>query len=379
MNERPGPLPGWLIPLSRAAERVYAAEVARRSARFDSGRGVVTLDRPVISVGNLTVGGTGKSPTVAWAVALLLNLGRRPAIAMRGYMPRGGGRGEANGRDRWSDEADAHRRRLPGVPVVARPDRVEGLIDLFASDEGARVDSVVLDDGFQHRRLARQLDLVLIDAAQRPGVFEMGLLPRGWLREPPLALRRAHAVLLTHADRADPGTALELKRLALEINPALTIASARHAWTGIEIDGPGHSAGHLEPVGWLRGRRVLAACGIARPRRFLDALRDAGADLAGSIPRPDHAAYTPAHARRLAAEARRLGAEAIVTTDKDWSKLRHIAAAITQGAELPIARPTLTLSWIDGGPAIEGLIAGALTQPNASDTPATSTTPALGP
>ncbi|HRQ74118.1 MAG TPA: tetraacyldisaccharide 4'-kinase, partial [Phycisphaerales bacterium] len=149
----------------RLAAMVYGAAIARRNRAFDAGRGVVTLDRPVISVGNLSTGGTGKSPTVAWVVRTLREAGRDPCIAMRGY----------RSRDGVSDEAEEYRAAFDDLPVVARPDRLQGLIELFASERGGRVDAVVLDDGFQHRCIARALDLVLIDATRDP--FADAMIP----------------------------------------------------------------------------------------------------------------------------------------------------------------------------------------------------------
>jgi hypothetical protein len=186
----PGPLPAPLRPLAGPLSALYRAGLEHKSGAFDAGHGVITIDRPVISVGNLSVGGTGKTPMTSWIVRTLIDAGHTPAIAMRGYRSKNG----------VSDEADAYARALPGTPVVAQPDRLEGLFRLFADDEGRAVDVVVLDDGFQHRRIARQLDLVLIDATRDP--FRDRLLPAGWLREGPAALVRASGVVLTHADRA---------------------------------------------------------------------------------------------------------------------------------------------------------------------------------
>jgi tetraacyldisaccharide 4'-kinase len=156
MSERTPPLGG---PIGRALSAIYAGIVSRRNRAFDAGRGVVTLDRPVISVGNLSVGGTGKTPLVAHVLEVLGGAGRNPCVAMRGY---------GSGRGRESDEAMLYRDQFLSVRIVAQPDRVEGLLALLASDDGGHVDSVVLDDGFQHRRLARQVDLVLVDATRDP-------------------------------------------------------------------------------------------------------------------------------------------------------------------------------------------------------------------
>ncbi|QKK10112.1 MAG: hypothetical protein HND58_07150 [Planctomycetota bacterium] len=163
--------------------RVYAAAATHRNRRFDNGHRVVTLDRPVISVGNLSLGGTGKTPMVQRIVAHLRDHGHDPAIAMRGYASKHAG---------LSDEAELYKSTFDDLPIVAQPRRLEGLFQLFATERGRRVDCVVLDDGFQHRFIARQLNLVLIDAAHDP--FAARVVPAGRLREPAAGLARA-----THA------------------------------------------------------------------------------------------------------------------------------------------------------------------------------------
>ena len=187
----------------RALALAYGCIIDRRNARYDARQGVVTLDRPVVSVGNLSVGGTGKTPMVAALARALLDGGRNPCIAMRGYA--------SNRRsDGLSDEAAEYQRELPGVPIVARADRLLGLIHLFAAEEGERVDTVLLDDGFQHRRIARQVDIVLLDASRNP--FTDRLLPAGWLREPVGSLARATHVVITHAELADERTVGSIAR-----------------------------------------------------------------------------------------------------------------------------------------------------------------------
>ena len=326
-----GPLPRWLDPLAGLAVPLYARVIERRNASFDTGKRVVTIDRPVISVGNLTVGGTGKTPMVGRLVEELINAGFSPAIAMRGYKSRGG----------FSDEADIHRRRFPSVPVVTRANRLEGLIDLFATDEGEAVDVVVLDDGFQHRHIARQLDIVLINAAAEPGIFEDDLLPRGWLREPPASLARASAVIVTHADRVQPSTVETIRRACLQINPGLMFATARHAWLSLDVRDEDRDV--ERPAEFLRRKRVVAVCGIARPEVFFDSLAKAGADIAERIALGDHVPFDRPTLARIARAAERNQADAVVCTDKDWSKLR------TAGRfRLPIIRPRLRIEFMTG-------------------------------
>ncbi len=375
---RPGPGGGPLPPLlgwaGVLAEPVYRWVIAGRNRRFDRGEGVRRLPVGVISVGNLSVGGSGKTPMVAWLARALLARGARPAIALRGY--RGGAHGE------HSDEADEYRRLLPEAPLAVGPDRFEQATRLIESrartpgDEGAGgggggvegaggggvegkpgpITHILLDDGFQHRRLHRDVDLVLIDATRDP--FSDHLLPRGWLREPVESLRRAHAVAITHAEAVD---AQRVAALAARVRGVLggqrPIAVCRHAWVGIEglPDGPA-------PTEWLSGRRVYAACAIGNPGPFLAELGRRAA-LAGALVLPDHDAFAATTVARLRAEAIGARAEAIVVTEKDWSKLRRTAGDGGSGGSgvwpCPVVRPRLELQFDTGGDALLELAAGA--------------------
>ena len=323
-----GPLPSLLRPLGPLVSRVYEAEVARRNRRWDAGRGVVTIDRPVISVGNLSVGGTGKTPMVATIVQWLLESGISPAIAMRGYGAKHG----------LSDEAAEYERRFGGaVPVVAQPDRLEGLLRLFA-DVGDSIGCVVLDDGFQHRRIARALDIVLIDASRDP--FADACLPAGWLREPADSLARAGGVVITHAELVGPAGVDRLRsKIARETGAFIAVAA--HRWDGLDVLHAGEASDR--PSDWLRGKRVFAACAIGNPRGFLDAARDAaGSDLAGEMVLRDHHPLDEGAVRRLIAAAE--ACDAIVVTSKDWSKLCRVAP---ERWPCPVARPRLTMGFVE--------------------------------
>ena len=334
-DRSPTPLPAWMSgPLSQ----VYGWEVARRNRRLDRGEGVTRLDRPVVSIGNLSAGGTGKTPTVRWAVGALQELGHRPAVAMRGYKAESG---------RPSDEEREHREALPGVPVVARPDRAAGLRRLFASPQGPGVDCVVLDDGFQHRRLARDLDIVLVDASRPPD--RDALLPLGYLREPLESLRRAHACVLTHAELVGPERLAELADLVRKFLPdGSPVAVAEHRWTHLRRVG---CSG--EPVAWLAGRRVMAVCAIGHPEAFLKGLEHAGAGLAGSLCLPDHDAFGPRTVRRLESLVQACSPEAVVMTTKDVTKLD----SWSRGCLIPVVVAELGIGWRSGEEALRARIA----------------------
>jgi len=215
---------------------------------------------PVISVGNLTAGGTGKTPFTIRLVQHLLQAGRRPAILTRGY-------GAADP-DR-ADEVQLLRRLLPDVPVYAGADRV--MLAQRACGDGANV--LILDDGFQHQRLRRNLDIVLIDATCPWGG---GLpLPAGLLREFRSAIRRAHVVALTHTP-PDPDTPMiaalsaELKRL----HPSAPLLFTRHVPTRLAT-----LSGEVRPLAALHGQPVVALSAIGRPAAFTATLGELGADV----------------------------------------------------------------------------------------------------
>jgi tetraacyldisaccharide 4'-kinase len=210
------PLPRALRPVTVPASRIYGMIVAARNRRFDRGQGVQRIDRPVISIGNLTTGGTGKTPIVTWFAREMLAAGHHPAIAMRGYNARPG---------QLSDEQAEYGELLPDVPVVANPDRVTALREFLP--QHPEVDCVLLDDGFQHRQLHRDLDLVLIDA--EAGTLRDELLPAGNLREEVGELRRADGVIVTHAKEVDAELAREIERW----HGRPPIAWAKHRWKGL--------------------------------------------------------------------------------------------------------------------------------------------------
>lgn len=325
--------------IGRLIEPVYRRAIARRNRAFDAGRGVVRLDRPVFSVGNLSVGGTGKTPMVQWVVSVLRDAGHSPCVAMRGY----------RGRSGLSDEARLHERAL-GVPVVAQADRVAGLRALFASARGEEVDCVVLDDGFQHRRIARDLDIVLIDATRSP--FDDALLPAGWQREPVESLRRAKAVVLTHAECADEAA---LARLEAQVRGVMgeggVVARAQHAWRGLRVFERGHE--RSEGVAWLDGRRVRAVCAIANPGAFISQV-ERHAEIVDRVVLRDHDPYRARTVQRVCAGGEAV--DAIVMTEKDWVKVEG------RGISWPCAvvRPELEPAFVGGEDVLRRLVVDAV-------------------
>lgn len=343
-DPRRGPLPRALAWMAPAAAFIYERALNRRSRAFDARRGVVTFDRPVLSVGNLTVGGTGKTPTVAWLLNRLRTADLDPCVAMRGYAAHNG----------LSDEAELYRSGFGDLPIVAQANRTEGLLDLFATERGESVNVVVLDDGFQHRRIARDFDLVLIDARTSP--WDDRLLPAGWLRERPASLARASGVLFTHASNASDVRLLTAR--VREVMPRGPIATAEHAWKSLRVLEGGQE--RTEPAAWLRHRRAGVCCAIGSPQGFLSMVRAAcGRELAASMVLADHDPFAPATISKLRALCE--SCDVLVVTEKDWSKLRRVPAAAWPCA---VARPELTLRFLAGEEELAGaMIEMARTRP----------------
>ena len=329
-----GPLPAALAPFTWPASLVYGAAVRLRNARLDRVGGW-HAPMPVVSVGNITAGGTGKSPMVRWVVETLRAMGRSPAIATRGH--RGG---------LTSDEVLEHREAMPGLPMAVGADRVAAIKALLQG--GQAIDALVLDDGFQHRAMARDLDLVLVDAT-RPGL-DGALLPAGWLREPALNLRRAGAVVVTRATRVDEALARRIESL----HGRAPIAWTSHAWTGLRVQSGG--ADRAEPVAWLHGRRLAVWAGIGNPQSLHAQVRQTGAEVVHAPALGDHHMYRRADVKSLLVQAAHAGAEAVLCTPKDWVKVRDL---LPEG-HMPVARPVLALTCLQGGEALRDAVRAAL-------------------
>ncbi len=266
---------------------------------------------PVVSVGNLTAGGTGKTPFVAWLCSRAKAAGRRPGILARGYGPKPAG-------SPLSDEGTLLSEILgPDVPQVEDPDRLRGGARLLA--EHPEVDLVLLDDGFQHRRLARDLDVVLLDATEPFGFGR--LLPRGRLRERKSALARAEVVVLNRIERADALALATLRAEVAGLAPNALVAAARTVPRALVSIGGGE-----RPIESLRGLPVLAYAAIGNPGQFEATLAALGARVVGRRFPPDHHRPTEVEAAAVAEEAKALAAAAVVTTRKDLVKWRSLAS-----------------------------------------------------
>lgn len=327
----------------------YSLAVAIRNKQFDAGlRKPVTLPRPVISVGNLTTGGTGKTPMVIELARRLLNQNQRPAVLLRGYMKEGAAAS--------SDEAVELQRELgSAVPVLPNPDRAEGARQVL--DKHPDVTVFLLDDGFQHRQVHRDLDIVLIDAT-RPFGFDH-LLPRGLLREPARNLRRADAMIVTRSDLVTPDTLADLDRRIESLTGKPPTAHTAQHWSGFR-----DSNDNQLPTDHLKNLKVTAATAIGNPAAFSRMLQAAAGEVLHVHTFDDHHAYTPEEIQHTLADAKQRGADAIVVTEKDWVKWQGLMATLDVSKDTPpIIRPVLGVRFTTGEANIQPLLkAGAATR-----------------
>ena len=309
---------GGVVELLRLPSALFSAVARLRGLLYDKGLLPSTrVEVPVVCVGNISAGGTGKTPMVVWLAKRLQGSGHRPGILSRGY-----GKSGVSGAE--SDEARLYAELLGDLPRVAMADRVEGVGRLVELGAGL----VLMDDGFQHRRLARDLDLVLVDATRpwglppaSPGAIPVrASLPRGLLRESPAALGRAAAIVITRCDQV---TAADLANLEAELQnyaPLVPRLLAKTAPSSLE---PLFPELENEPTTAapesLAGKRVELLSAIGNPGSFEAGIESLGAVLCGHLRFPDHHEFVAEDVANLG-EAGTL----VVVTAKDAVKLRGL-------------------------------------------------------
>ncbi|HEV3138178.1 MAG TPA: tetraacyldisaccharide 4'-kinase [Pirellulales bacterium] len=298
---------GPLATLARAALRLlewpYAASVRWRNLRYDRGLAlIVRVEVPVISVGNLTLGGTGKTPTIEWLARWFADQQVRVGLVSRGY---GAKPGHVN------DEALELARKLPDVPHVLDPDRAGGARQAIQKF-GCRL--VLLDDAFQHRRIARDLDIVLVDALEPDGFGHV--FPRGTLREPLSGWNRADVVMLTRTELAGETERAAIRQRVREHAPEAIWVEATHAPQCLES-----ASGERQSLDSLKGQRVAAFCGIGNPAGFRHALVDCGFQLADIREFADHFVYSRGDIEALVRWSDGLDVAAVLCTCKDLVKI----------------------------------------------------------
>lgn len=278
------------------------------------------LPCPVISIGNIVAGGTGKTPTVLWIAKTLQAEGIRVAILLRGYGRQEGGPvmlvSGTTPLTASGDEAVMVATGLPDVPVWVGKDRYTAGLTAIRS---GKVDAIILDDGFQHRKLGRDLDILTVDATQPFGTGE--LLPAGTLRQPPSALSHADVILLTRTDLAE--SLHEVKQTIKSIAPEVPIAESCHR--PIQL----YQLGDVECVQQLQclsAHRLLAVCGIGHPNAFAETLRRFAPQHLELLAFPDHHQYRPVDLEQIQNRATEIDATLIVTTQKDEPRLLPLFA-----------------------------------------------------
>lgn len=333
-----GPLPQWLDPLAIPASWLYGGAVRVRNAWYERPSAVHRAGVPVIAVGNLTVGGTGKTPLVTWIVQYMREHGANPAIAMRGY--------GSTDPDR-ADEAMEYRERLGDVDVIVGADRVTR-VESYLRD-GGDADCIILDDAFQHRRIHRDLDIVVMDLMR--DAFGQRVLPAGWLREGVSSLARSDAVVVSHAERSDPDFAGRVTRAAGKPPVAWTA----HRWRRLTLHD--REGVRKEEMEWLTGRSAAVRLGIGHPGSVIEALVRLGCKVARHLPAGDHEQFSAGEVLRLVAASRHV--DAIVMTLKDWVKARDVVDLAL--LECPIVVPELELKVVEGVEELTGLLDRVLT------------------
>lgn len=316
-ERRRGLVPDLLRAFLSVLSVPYAAIIILRNLYYDAYRRAAQRPPcPVISIGNLTVGGTGKTPVSAAIAGRLIDRGRHVAILLRGYKDRAvepidrttdfrSRRGRSPG-----DEALVLKRRCPRAIVLADPDRVASADR--ALREGA--DVLVLDDGFQHRRMARDLDVVLVDATKPFGHGH--ILPRGLLREPASSLRRAHLIVVTRSDEVEQAARTLLLGTLRRVSGNKPIIEAVHRAGGF-LDLKGRAIAIDDPT----AVRAVIFAGIANFESFRRGVERMGVQVAAAYQYPDHHPFSTEEIQGLIDVSQTLEANAVITTEKDAVKL----------------------------------------------------------
>ncbi|MHC4639007.1 MAG: tetraacyldisaccharide 4'-kinase [Planctomycetota bacterium] len=305
------------------------------------------VDAAVISIGNITVGGTGKTPLVVWLCNQLAQNSQLKtqnyncAILTRGY------KSKAQETQNGKDEVAVLAESCPGAEVVVNPDRVAGAAEAI-SKFGAKV--LIMDDGFQHRRLARDLDIVTIDATLPFGYGKM--FPAGLLREPVASLMRADAVVMTRCDQINETELSELERKLRAINPDMIVARSIHAPVCAKS-----TDNQVIRVERLEGKKIFAFCGIGNPDAFFNTIRALRCELTGSKVYDDHYHYTDGCLADIYEQAERLKADLILTTQKDWTKIPRTASV---RKDIQLAYLAIEIKFLAGQDKLTGLIEDTL-------------------
>ncbi len=352
-GRRNGVIAALLRLVMWALTPVYRLATALRNRRFDNDVDSVTrMGVPVISIGNLTTGGTGKTPLVIWICRQIRNLDYRVAIVSRGY-------GAAVNDDltaQPNDEALELGQRLPDVPHLQNPDRV---VSAKIAIEELETQCIVMDDGFQHRRLGRDLDIVVVDATVPFGYGYV--LPRGLLREPLKNIARADFVVISRCDQVSDRQLGQIEATIKRHRPDMPIAKTKvqpASW--MQFDGRQKRLAELKTS--MPGQpnpktpvRVFVCCAIGNPESFVNTVTSTGVNIVGQKFFSDHHLYDRQDIASVVELAIAENAEAIVCTHKDLVKI-----GVNRFKGLPIYALVAEIVFLDGEPSLGAAVGSAL-------------------
>ncbi len=296
------------------------------------------VDASVVSVGNITTGGTGKTPLVAWLCNCFAEKNITTAVLTRGY--------KLKDCD-LADEPVMLAKNCPKTRIIINPNRAQGAKKAI-TEYGAKL--LIMDDGFQHRKLARDVDIVAVDATKPFGCGK--LLPAGFLREPVSSLKRADAVVITRINQTQPEKIDEIKKTISNINPNIVFAAAIHKPTCIKLIKDKQLS-----VEELAGKRIYAFCGIGNPDSFFQTLAELALNIVAARVYNDHHRFSESDITEICQDARFKQAEIIITTQKDWIKT---ALLCSEKVDIPIAWLAVELEFIEGRQEIITLVEDAV-------------------
>jgi len=296
---------------------LYGAAVCGRATLYNSG--ILSSHEPkspVVSVGNLSAGGSGKTPLVIALCAEFLRQGKRPAVITRGY---GGKTGEkvsvvspGSDPEKVGDEPAMMAAMMPQVDVIKAPQRKLGVV---FCERYIKPDVMILDDAFSHLKLARHFDIVTVDAGR--GWGNGRTLPAGPLREPLSQLERADCIIITHRGPTEKGGESKIRETAGKYAPHCPVIEARYRTGGLVAT----AGGDPLPPETVRGKRAILFSGVANPESFRKTAEGLGIEAVGVFEFPDHYQYKRSDLKKISAAAAEAGADLAVTTEKDLARL----------------------------------------------------------
>jgi len=296
------------------------------------------VDAVVMSVGNITAGGTGKTPLVAWLCNYFTEKNITTAVLTRGYKIKNSD---------FADEPAMLAKTCPKAKIMVNPDRIAGAKKAII-EHNAKL--LIMDDGFQHRKLARDIDIVAIDATEHFGCEK--LLPAGFLREPVSSLKRADAVVITRINQTQPEKIEEIKKRVLSLNPKIIFAAAVYKPICAKL-----IKDDFIDINELKTKKIYAFCGIGNPDAFFQTVGELALNIVGTKVYNDHHRYTESDIAEIYHDGRYKQAELIITTRKDWIKT---ALLCIEKFDIPIAWLDVELEFTDGRQDIIALVESAI-------------------